>query len=909
VDDDKGFEMVNSSRSKDAWMLLYPVPNGMGRFNNTLGHNSARALASAAKRGISVRRINTLFLVMLLIMSSFTLLAPPAAAAFPPPVADAGEDQNVEEGESVTLDGSGSFDLTPGGEALTYRWDLDSSNGSGDTDARGKTVTVKYADAGLYTVTLTVSDGDFEDTDTARITVIPVSIDNTPPIAYITSPLPGVYNVSTPIDFEGNGFDADDDPLSGEWDFGDGTSSRQPITTHTYTTEGPQVIRWKVTDGKSNNTARMVIMIGEAPDVPVDNTLPEAVIKASKTNVTVDEMIRFDATDSTDEDGDKLSFEWHFDITGSRDTDSTEAVVNWAYNDTGDYTVLLIVRDGNQGGVSYATEPINVVEGSNDPPDVNAGNDAQVEVGVPLTFRGTASDPDGDNITLYTWEFGDGDMWEHSSSGQTNHTYRTPGTFTATFTAEDERGERGSDSRTITVNPPPDRSPVAHAGEDITRMQGETVEFQGKGTDDFGIARYQWDFNNDGVWDYDDTTNGNTQHTYLEDGTYTAIFRVTDEPRPGNPGPGQTDQDSLIVTILRNQAPEARIVVTTIFVQTGELVKFQSDSDDPEGARLDYAWDLDGDGRTDSNAENPTWTYRREGEYMVTLTATDDHGQSDTDQITIDVSQTYSVSVDITSPIRDLDPGDTFEFRATISNDGNGNDQIRITLSGQNNAWASLGKSLISLNATEKQTITITVVVPQTAYSTDDALITVTATSTYYTPASDAKDIEVHIRQNFVIGAEMDVDSIDIKTGESREDIATITITNDGNGPDSFRISFSGDITGYLRTSTPKVDLAPGETRDVTISILVVDGTPTGAAIGTVIVSSTNSVAKKQMGFTINIEGADENTSPISFDLWTVVIIVVVLAVVAALAVGLSRSRRKKGSSEKPVKTTKASGS
>jgi PKD repeat protein len=438
-------------------------------------------------------------------------------------------------------------------------------------------------------------------------------------------------------------------------------------------------------------------------------------------------------------------------------------------------------------------------------------------------------------------------------------------------------------------------------------MQGIPVDFQGRGTDDFGIARYQWDFNSDGVWDYDDTSNGNTQHTYTEDGTYTAIFRVTDDPRPGNPGPGQTDQDSLIVTVLKNQPPEARIVVTTIFVQTGELVKIHSDSDDPEGARLEYAWDLDGDGKIDSNNENPTWTYHREGDYMVTLTATDDHGQSDTDQITIQVSQTYSVNVDITSPIRDLDPGETFVFRATISNDGNGNDQIRVTLSGQNNAWATLEKSLISLGATEKQTITITVEVPPTALSTDDALITVTATSNYYTSSSDAKDIEVHIRQRFVIGAAMDVDSIDIKTGQSREDIATITITNDGNGPDSFRISFSGDITGYLRTSTPRVDLAPGETRDVTISIDVVDGTPTGTAIGTVIVSSTNSVAKRQMDFTINIEGTDSSTSSISFDLWTVVIIVVVLAVVIALAAGLSRSRRKKGTNGKSVKTTKAS--
>ncbi|UCC94159.1 MAG: PKD domain-containing protein, partial [Thermoplasmata archaeon] len=448
---------------------------------------------------------------LLLVLASFTFVAPPAAAALPPPVADAGDDQTVSEGEEVTLDGSGSFDLND--EKLTYWWDFDSSNGSSDRDASGVTVKVKYADSGVYTVTLTVSDGDYEDTDTARITVLPGEPDNIPPVAIIVAPLPGVYNVSEPINFEGQGFDADGDQLTGKWDFGDDTTSNRAITTHTYNNEGPKYITWTVRDGQANDTARMLIMIGESVD-PELNRRPEATFNYTPENVSVGEVVTFDASDSSDPDGDSLDFEWDFDTDGLPETDKTGEIVTHRYNSSGTFTVTLQVRDGNQGGWDYFQRDITVEEEPNEPPVANAGNDAEVQVGVQLTFRGTATDPDGDNITLYMWDFGDGDMWEDNSSGQTNHAYANPGTYTATFTVEDERGERGTDTRVVTVNPPPDMPPTAYAGEDMTVMQGETAVFQGKGTDDFGIAKYEWDFNSDNVWDYTSDRNGDTTWVY-----------------------------------------------------------------------------------------------------------------------------------------------------------------------------------------------------------------------------------------------------------------------------------------------------------------------------------------------------------------------------------------------------------
>lgn len=91
-----------------------------------------------------------------------------------PPVADAGPDQIVEQtyhqGANVTLDGSGSTDdgmLQP----LTYTWTW--IGGS----ATGVSPTVSLPLGGPTTITLTVFDGQFSDTDTVDITVE----DTTPP--------------------------------------------------------------------------------------------------------------------------------------------------------------------------------------------------------------------------------------------------------------------------------------------------------------------------------------------------------------------------------------------------------------------------------------------------------------------------------------------------------------------------------------------------------------------------------------------------------------------------------------------------------------------------------------------------------------------------------------------------------
>ena len=78
------------------------------------------------------------------------------------PVAQAGDDQTVEEAETVRFSSAGSSDED--GEIVEFQWDF----GDGGT-AEGPTVTHVFPDDGIFTVTLRVlDDGGSSGDDTAQ---------------------------------------------------------------------------------------------------------------------------------------------------------------------------------------------------------------------------------------------------------------------------------------------------------------------------------------------------------------------------------------------------------------------------------------------------------------------------------------------------------------------------------------------------------------------------------------------------------------------------------------------------------------------------------------------------------------------------------------------------------------------
>jgi PKD repeat protein len=169
---------------------------------------------------------------------------------------------------------------------------------------------------------------------------------------------------------------------------------------------------------------------------------------------------------------------------------------------------------------------------------------------VPLQVNllGAATDPDG-AIATYEWDFDGNGTFDFASTttGNTTHTYADAGTFNAVFRVTDNEGLTATAVATATaVRVGPAGSPTAtitvpNAPRTITAPT--TVVFNGTGSDPGGtIARYEWDFDGDGVYDYSSATTPATSVQYMRPGTFTVALRVTDDT-------GLTGIDTVDITV------------------------------------------------------------------------------------------------------------------------------------------------------------------------------------------------------------------------------------------------------------------------------------------------------------------------------------------------------------------------
>jgi PKD repeat protein len=508
---------------------------------------------------------------------------------------------------SVSFNGSGSTAVKG---ISSYAWDF----GNGQT-ASGPTTFTTFTTPGTYDVKLTVTDPD-GDKDTMIRQILVTDGSNIAPTANIASSGTGGQAPYT-VSFDGTGSaDIDGTIVSYAWDFGNGRTSISPTPTTTYTASGTYTVTLTVTDDRGDTaTATRQIVVTAPPNLP-----PSASIQVLSFAGTIPTTVSFSGAGSTDPDGTIASYAWNF----GNGTTGTGAAAQAVYNEAGIYTVTLTVTD-NDGATATTSTEIEISADPNLPPNPSITSDTTSGTGpLVVTFDGSAStDADG-SIATYAWSFGNGQFGTGPTPPPT--TYNLPGTYTVTLVVTDNRGAKGTLTRTITVTPPPNIAPTLNVtAEPTTGTVPLLVRLSSAGSSDpdGAITSYSWNFGNGQT-----STAPNPTPTFSTAGSYLVTLTATDNG-------GATSIRSVTINALPPNEPPVPVISASPLTGPAPLtVNFNgANSEDPDGAIMSYAWDF-GNGQTATTPIAST-TYATAGTYQARLTVTDDRGTARTTSVTI----------------------------------------------------------------------------------------------------------------------------------------------------------------------------------------------------------------------------------------------------------------------------------
>ncbi|OQD43094.1 hypothetical protein BUL40_08370 [Croceivirga radicis] len=526
---------------------------------------------------------------------------------------------------AVQFTGSNSTDDK--NDIVTYHWDF----GNGDISNEINPL-YTYVDAGVFEVSLSVTDGDGYSNTSAPQTV---TVNGTPVAIASADITSGDAPLS--INFIGSNSTDDVGIVSYAWNFGDGSISNEQNPSYTYTTPGEYTATLVVTDANSaTDMAEITITV---------NGTPNAVISADVLAGNPPLTVNFIGSNSTDDQG-IVNYLWDF---GDGDT-SSEADPTHIFANQGIYTVVLTVTD-DFGSTSTAELTITV---NSNPIAIATSDITTGEAPLMVNFTGSNSTDDVE-IVDYLWDFGDGNS---STEVNPSHSFITAGEYTVVLTVTDGEGLTDTAELIILVTEPENMAPVAVSNADVTSGEAPLmVNFTGSNsTDDVEIVDYLWDFGDGNI-----STEVNPSHSFITAGEYTVVLKVTD-------GEGLTDTAELIILVTEpeNMAP---VAVSSADVTSGEaplMVNFTGSNSTDDVEIVDYLWDF-GDGNS-STEVNPSHSFTMAGEYTVVLTVTDAAGLIGTTELIITV----------------IDPVNTAPVAVASSNVSEGETPLTVLFTGDN---------------------------------------------------------------------------------------------------------------------------------------------------------------------------------------------------------------------------------
>ena len=640
-----------------------------------------------------------------------------------PPTANAGADQTVAEGASVTLDGSASSD--PENATLTYAWTqvgTPTVTLTGDTTATPTFTAPEnlLADAVLE-FSLIVNDG-VSDSQAATVTITTTAGQNDPPTANAGADQTVAEGASVTLDGSASS-DPENATLTYAWtQVGTPTVTLTGETTAAPTFTAPEnlladaVLEFSLTvnDGANDSSAATVTITTTAGQ----NDPPTANAGADQT-VAEGASVTLNGSGSSDPEGEALTYAWTQVGTPTvtlNDADTATptftAPENLLTNAVLEFS--LIVNDGVSDSAA-ATVTITTTAGQNDPPIANAGADQTVAEGVTVTLNGSgSSDPENATLT-YAW----------TQVGTPTVTLTGETTAAPTFTAPENLltnavlefslivndGVSDSQAATVTITTTAGQNdpPTANAGADQTVAEGVTVTLNGSGSSDPESATLTYAWTQVGTPTVTLTGETTAAPTFtapenlLADAVLEFSLIVND---------GANDSAAATVTITttagQNDPPTANAGADQTVAEGASVTLDGSASSDPENATLTYAWTQVGTPTVTLTGETtaaPTFTAPENllADAVLEFSLIVNDGVSDSAAATVTITTTAGQN---DPPTANAGADQTVAEGASVTLDGSGSsdpESANLTY-----AWTQVGTPTVTLTGETTATPTFT---------------------------------------------------------------------------------------------------------------------------------------------------------------------------------------------------------
>jgi gliding motility-associated-like protein len=564
-----------------------------------------------------------------------------AAGTNQPPIVNAGIDKTLFlPTTSTNLNGSAS---DADGTVVSYLWTKTAGPDATLTNSTSPNLTISNLEAGQYTFRLTATDNTgATGFDEANVTVFPGTV-NQSPIANAGSNQTIVLPTTT-TSLNGSGFDPDGSIVAYAWTQITGTPTvlnniNAPTLFVANLTAGIFQYQLTVTDnnGATGSSVATITVVPEGSNQPpIANAGFDQTITLPQNSIEI-QGSGFDA------DGSITTYNWIKKSGPSAGTLSGQTLSKLTVSNmvSGTYVFTLTVTDNggltNSDDVRVIVQPATV----NNNPTVNAGSDIFIRLPVSSTsITANATDIDG-SISSYLWtkQSGPASTLTGETTATLSLTNLLEGTYVFRVLVADNLGATASDEVTVVVAPPGINTPpvvLAGAAQTIL-LPTNSTSLNGSASDtDGSISNLVWTQQAGpaaATLSGTNTTTLNVQN--LVEGLYTFRLTATDNES------ATAFSETTVNVLADHELPQVFAGNDTTLILPDNFITITGSAIPFKGFITEFTWSqVDGSDLTLSeNFPTVALNDLLPGTYTIRLTATDNFGASNSDDILVTVKE------------------------------------------------------------------------------------------------------------------------------------------------------------------------------------------------------------------------------------------------------------------------------